>query len=81
MCEKGSQEYKPGVMILGKVMRLCVMGSGRKIWRGLAAPVARTHAKRSKWLRGGKQIRKAQDESQWIVAQRLLSALTIPGFS
>ena len=28
MCEKVSQEYKPGVMILGKVMRLCVMGSG-----------------------------------------------------
>jgi hypothetical protein len=23
---------------------------------------------------------KTQDESQWIVAQRLLSALTIPGF-
>ena len=30
---------------------------------------------------GGKQIRKTQDEPQWIVAQRLLSALTIPGFS
>ena len=27
------------------------------------------------------QIRKTQDEPQWIVAQRLLSALTIPGFS
>ena len=26
------------------------------------------------------QIRKTQDEPQWIVAQRLLSALTIPGF-
>ena len=30
---------------------------------------------------GGIQIRKTQDEPQWIVAQRLLSALTIPGFS
>ena len=29
----------------------------------------------------GKQIRKTQDEPQWIVAQRLLSALTIPRFS
>ena len=29
----------------------------------------------------GKQIRKTQAEPQWIVAQRLLSALTIPGFS
>ncbi len=29
----------------------------------------------------GKQIKKTQDELQWIVAQRLLSALTIPGFS
>ena len=25
--------------------------------------------------------RKTQDEPQWIVAQRLLSALTIPGFN
>ncbi len=24
--------------------------------------------------------RKTQDESQWIVSQRILSALTIPGF-
>ena len=31
------------------------------------------------WCR--KQIKKTQDELQWIVAQRLLSALTIPGFS
>ena len=29
---------------------------------------------------GGEQISKKQDELQWIVAQRLLSALTIPGF-
>ena len=29
---------------------------------------------------GYEQIRKTQDEPQWIVAQRLLSALTIPGF-
>jgi acyl CoA:acetate/3-ketoacid CoA transferase beta subunit len=29
---------------------------------------------------GGEQINKTQDELQWIVAQRLLSALTIPGF-
>ena len=28
-----------------------------------------------------KQIKQTQDEPQWIVAQRLLSALTIPGFS
>ena len=28
----------------------------------------------------GEQIRKTQDEPQWIVAQGLLSALTIPGF-
>ena len=28
-----------------------------------------------------KQIEQAQDEPQWIVAQRLLSTLTIPGFS
>ena len=27
------------------------------------------------------QIKLTQDELQWIVAQRLLSALTIPGFS
>ena len=27
------------------------------------------------------QIKKTQDELQWIVAQRLLSALTIPGLS
>ena len=26
------------------------------------------------------QIEQAQDEPQWIVTQRLLSALTIPGF-
>ena len=30
---------------------------------------------------GPKQIKQTQDEPQWIVAQRLLSALTIPGFS
>ena len=30
---------------------------------------------------GSEQIRKTQDEPQWIVAQGLLSALTIPGFS
>ena len=29
----------------------------------------------------GEQIRKTQDKPQWIVAQGLLSALTIPGFS
>ena len=28
-----------------------------------------------------KQIKQTQDEPQWIVAQRLLSALTIPGFN
>ena len=28
-----------------------------------------------------RQIKKTQHELQWIVAQRLLSALTIPGFS
>ena len=28
----------------------------------------------------GEQTRKTQGELQWIVAQRLLSALTIPGF-
>ena len=27
------------------------------------------------------QTQKTQDELQWIVAQRLLSTLTIPGFS
>ena len=27
------------------------------------------------------QIRKTQAEPQWILAQRLLSALTIPGFT
>ena len=32
------------------------------------------------WCRG-EHTRKTQDELQWIVAQRLLSALTIPGFS
>ena len=32
-------------------------------------------------VRGEKQIKQTQDEPQWIVAQRLLSALTIPGFS
>ena len=32
-------------------------------------------------LDGCEQIKKTQDEPQWIVAQRLLSALTIPGFS
>ena len=31
--------------------------------------------------RESEQIRKTQDEPQWIVAQRLLSALTIPGFT
>ena len=30
---------------------------------------------------GCEQIRKTQAEPQWIVAQRLLSALTIPGFT
>ena len=30
---------------------------------------------------GSEQIRKTQDEPQWIVALGLLSALTIPGFS
>ena len=29
----------------------------------------------------GKTNRGTRDESQWIVAQRLLSTLTIPGFS
>ena len=33
------------------------------------------------WVGGCEQIRKTQDEPQWIVAQRLLSTLTIPGFS
>ena len=33
------------------------------------------------WLQELKQIEQAQDEPQWIVAQRLLSTLTIPGFS
>ena len=28
-----------------------------------------------------KQIKQTQDEPQWVVAQRLLSALTIPGLS
>ena len=32
-------------------------------------------------LDGCEQIKKTQDEPQWIVAQRLLSALTIPGFN
>ena len=32
-------------------------------------------------VRGEKQIKQTQDEPQWIVAQRLLSALTIPGFT
>ena len=32
-------------------------------------------------LANRKQIKQTQDEPQWIVAQRLLSALTIPGFS
>ena len=32
------------------------------------------------WVGGCEQIRKTQDEPQWIVAQRLLSTLTIPGF-
>ena len=31
-------------------------------------------------LYGVEQISNTQDELQWIVAQRLLSALTIPGF-
>ena len=28
-----------------------------------------------------KQIKQTQDEPQWIVAQRIFPALTIPGFS
>ena len=31
------------------------------------------------WLREREQIERTQAEPQWIVAQRLLSALTIPG--
>ena len=32
-----------------------------------------------RWLREREQIERTQAEPQWIVAQRLLSALTIPG--
>ena len=41
-------------------------------------PVAQIDEKKSrkKWATD----RKTQDESQWIVSQRILSALTIPGF-
>ena len=47
--------------------------------RGHTAPVC---GKVVYVFEGGKeQTRKTQDELQWIVAQRLLSALTIPGFS
>ena len=42
---------------------------------GRTIPLLTTKRKR------GKQIKKTQDELQWIVAQRLLSALTIPGFT
>ena len=38
------------------------------------------HNERKERLRVVEQIEKTQAEPQWIVAQRLLSALTIPGF-
>ena len=57
------------------------MSSGRSI----CSPVATFKHPHVKLLvigmEGCEQIRKTQDEPQWIVAQRLLSALTIPGFS
>ena len=38
-------------------------------------------ATETKQNKASRQIKKTQDELQWIVAQRLLSALTIPGFN
>ena len=54
---------------------------------GVISPVKFCGSEGWFWRGGGKegggseQIRKTQDEPQWIVAQGLLSALTIPGFS
>ena len=42
----------------------------------IASSIARFERSRKKWATD----RKTQDESQWIVSQRILSALTIPGF-
>ena len=62
-----------------------------RVWRDvefeLSLSPARTHKKNTpvSFIRNCEkvceQIRKTQAEPQWIVAQRLLSALTIPGFS
>ena len=40
-----------------------------------------TDQRNTKQKQKERQIKKTQDEHQWIVAQRLLSTLTIPGFS
>ena len=47
------------------------------------APPYTTHTdqRNTKQKQKERQIKKTQDEHQWIVAQRLLSTLTIPGFS
>ena len=50
------------------IVRMCEVGKYSMMKLG---PSKRLH----------KQIKQTQDEPQWIVAQRLLSALTIPGFS
>ena len=54
----------------------CVVGVCRCVWLACElSAVGRSVDGR------GEQIRKTQDKPQWVVAQGLLSALTIPGFS
>ena len=60
---------------------------GRDVGFELRLSPAHTHKKKApvSFIRNCEkvceQIRKTQAEPQWIVAQRLLSALTIPGFT
>ena len=73
---------KAGLVPRAPVLGKCVGGgkkAGGERTKGNWAPSGMRHDAQ----RGAKreQIRKTQDEPQWIVAQRRLSARTIPGFS
>ena len=57
-----------------------VVGCGCELWWTAVGEYTPDQETVALWVIE-EQIKKTQDELQWIVAQRLLSALTIPGFS
>ena len=74
-----------GFRIFFKALACSSQGSIRSAWEAAANLCIREVFERSQGIfTGGRsmyaQIEQTQDEPQWIVAQRLLSALTIPGF-